>query len=428
MPNREKGISVIAGAAEVRLVANQVLAGERGIVVAGAGTTHISMQRNVVASQGQGLVGIEVREAHFVTLGGEFGLGNSIAGVQVGILLVDVEEAVVADNSIGRDFARLGFSAALETGVGIELGAGVRAATVERNSLGGLDGPAITVTGRNARDNRFTRNVFGTNAGLDIDLGGDGPTPNDEGDRDSGPHGLLNTPVIESYHVEREASGRLRSVIRGRGLPGATVEVYSADPEQRTFWARGRVGADGRFQAVTLVVPVGEVRAINVANVGGTSEFSAPFPAPARQHVAEGQHWLAIVGDEQPVGEAFEQLGSSLEVVWHWDPVARTVAVLVAARTDGPRDAADRAGRRCGAGGIRTESAAQLFLCHVARRSWRGDPTGSGAEPGQLDGRVGVGARRARAPGSRAARAGRTGLAVGHERPQGAALALDLAA
>ena len=323
IPNREKGISVIAGAAEVRLVANQVLAGERGIVVAGAGTTHVSIQRNVVASQGQGVVGIEVREAHFVTLGGEFGLGNSIAGVQVGIVLVDVEEAVVADNSIGRDFARLGFSAALETGVGIELGAGVRAATVEQNNLGGIDGPAITVTGRNARDNRFTRNVFGTNAGLDIDLGGDGPTPNDEGDRDSGPHGLLNTPVIESYQVEREASGRLRSVIRGRGLPGATVEVYSTDPKQTIFWARGRVGADGRFKAVTLQVPVGDVRAINVANVGGTSEFSAPFPTPARQHVAEGQHWLAIVGDEQPVADAFEQLGSSLEVVWHWDPVVR---------------------------------------------------------------------------------------------------------
>ena len=324
VPNREKGISVIAGAAEVRLVANQVLAGERGIVVAGAGTTHISMQRNVLASQGAGLVGIEVRDAHFVTVGGEFGLGNSIAGVQIGIVLVDVEEAVVANNSIGRDFARVGFSAALETRVGIELGAGVRAATVERNNLGGIDGAAIAVTGRNARDNRFTRNVFGTNAGLDIDLGSDGPTPNDEGDRDSGPHGLLNTPVIESYHVEREASGRLRSVIRGRGLPGATVEVYSADPEQQTFWARGGVGADGRFKAVAVVVPVGDVRAINVANVGGTSEFSAPFPTPARQYVAEGQQWLAIQGDEQPVADAFEQLETSLEVVWHWDPVART--------------------------------------------------------------------------------------------------------
>ena len=323
IPNREKGISVIAGAAEVRLVANQVLAGERGIVVAGAGTTHISMQRNVVASEGEGLVGIEVREAHFVTLGGEFGLGNSISGVQIGIVLVDVEEAVVADNSIGRDFASVVFSAALETGVGIELGAGVRAVTVEGNSLGGIDGPAIAVTGRNARDNRLTHNAFGTNAGLDIDLGGDGPTPNDEGDRDSGPHGLLNTPVIESYQVEPEASGRLRSVIRGRGLPGATVEVYSTDPKQTIFWARGRVGADGRFQAVTVVVPVGDVRAINVANVGGTSEFSAPFPTPARQHVAEGQHWLAIVGDEQPVANAFEQLGSSLEVVWHLDPAAR---------------------------------------------------------------------------------------------------------
>ena len=208
--------------------------------------------------------------------------------------------------------------------MGIELGAGVRAATVERNNLGGLDGPAIAVTGRNARDNRFTRNVFGTNAGLDIDLGGDGPTPNDEGDRDSGPHGLLNTPVIESYHVEREASGRLRSIIRGRGLPGATVEVYSTDPNQRSFWARGRVGADGWFEAVTLRVPTGDVRAINVANAGGTSEFSAPFPTPARQYVAEGQQWLAIVGDEQPVGDAFVQLATSLEVVWRWDPVART--------------------------------------------------------------------------------------------------------
>lgn len=306
LPNARVGISIIEGAAQVRVVGNRVLAGERGIVVGDAATSRISLQRNQVASEGLALVGIEVREAVEVRIGGDRGLGNMVQGVGTAILLTDIEEAVVSYNRIGAPFASLEFGSA-GVGVGLELGAGVRAADVRENQIGGVDGAGIRVSGPTARDNLLTRNVFGANGGLDIEVaaGVDAPT----------------VPIIDSYAVERLSTDQLRSTIRGRGDPGSSVELYVLGEVRFSWLARARVDAEGRFTAITPRLPEGGIRALSIARLGAgaTSEFSQPFPVPARQPVDRGLHWIAIEGDERPVAEALAQLGGSLEAAWRLD-------------------------------------------------------------------------------------------------------------
>ena len=57
-----------------------------------------------------------------------------------------------------------------------------------------LDG--VAVVGATSDGNDVAINDFFQNGGLAIDLGNDGPTPNDAGDADAGPNGLQNYPVI----------------------------------------------------------------------------------------------------------------------------------------------------------------------------------------------------------------------------------------
>ena len=309
MPNHARGISIIAGAAEVRVVGNQVLAGDRGIVIAGADTSQVSLQRNAVASEGLGAVGIEAREASDVRIGGDRGLGNSVSGVGTGILLAEIEEAVVAHNRIGSEFAGIDFAADGGTEVGIELGAGVRAATVRSNLLGGMLGAGVSVAGVDARDNLITRNVFGRNGGLDIEVGAgvDAPEP----------------PTLLSYEVTRISGNQLRNTIRGRGEPGTRVEIYVLGETRPGTLARGQVQADGTFEASTLLLAVGDIRGVSIARGGATSEFSESLPAPARQRIAgDGLRWVAVEGEERPPAEAFAALARDLEAAWRWDAVS----------------------------------------------------------------------------------------------------------
>ena len=312
MPNRERGISVIAGAAEVRIVANQLLAGEYGIVVAGSDTSRISLQRNVIASQGAA-VGIDVREAAAVTIGGDRGLGNILRGLAVAVRLERVEEPIVADNRIGAEFADIQFSAADATGLGIELAANVRSATVQANWIGGLDGAAVALTAPSARANLLTRNIYGANGGLDIDL---------SLNRAAAPP---SAPVLSSYEVQRISANQLRSTIRGRAQPGTAVEIYVVGRQRPNPLARARTAPDGTFAAVSLELALGDVRALSVARSGATSEFSPPLPASARQlSSGPGLRWIAITGGPRSPAQALAPLGPSLHAAWRWNPADRT--------------------------------------------------------------------------------------------------------
>jgi CSLREA domain-containing protein len=80
-------------------------------------------------------------------------------------------------------------------------------AGAEFNWLSSVERPAIVVEGAQARwPVRLNRYLGG---GMAIDLGGDGPTPNDPGDADAGPNTLLNapTPLTAVYDVRLDALG-----------------------------------------------------------------------------------------------------------------------------------------------------------------------------------------------------------------------------
>ena len=310
-PNRERGISIIAGASFVRVTANQVLAGERGIVIEGADTSRVSLQRNAVASSGAALTGIEARQAADLRIGGDRGLGNSVRGAATALLLAEIEEADVSHNRIGVEFAEVGFPAAPDTGVGIALDAGARDARIGENLIGGVTGAGVRVSGSATRDNLITRNIFGAVGGRDIEVGAevDAPPP----------------PTLLSYSVERTSSVHLRSTIRGRAQPGATVELYLQGGTMIGSLARASVSEDGAFEAASLLLPEGEIRATAVGRWGSgqTSEFSQPMSTPARQPIsAGGLQWIALEGAERPIEEALAPLTTSLDAAWRWDATA----------------------------------------------------------------------------------------------------------
>jgi hypothetical protein len=106
----------------------------------------------------------------------------------------------VLGNIIGRDVN--GTSAHnLGNGVGILiLGSSDNniggTAAGEANLIATNNNAGIEIFGNSATGNRILENSIGLNAGLGIDLGADGKTPNDAGDGDTGPNNLQNSPQL----------------------------------------------------------------------------------------------------------------------------------------------------------------------------------------------------------------------------------------
>ncbi|MBM3881141.1 MAG: DUF11 domain-containing protein [Verrucomicrobia bacterium] len=108
-------------------------------------------------------------------------------------------------------------------------------------------GPAIRVlNGRGV--NLQDRNLFENNLGLALDLGGDGPTPNDALDSDFGPNDLLNFPQLLTVTPLRPSQGRVVGTYSGVPFNQVTVRFFAADAGPPS----GR-GAPQRFLGSTPV-------------------------------------------------------------------------------------------------------------------------------------------------------------------------------
>lgn len=142
------------------------------------------------------------------------------------------------------------------------------------NSIFNFDGAGVSVVGQWAVHNRITRNSIFQNGGLGIDLGGDGVTPNDAGDPDSGPNDLLNFPEM----ITNDGT-----LVTGKACPVCTVEVFDAsshpDPsgfgEGPTFVGAVQADSSGDW-SISASVVLATATATDPS--GNTSEFACNVP------------------------------------------------------------------------------------------------------------------------------------------------------
>ncbi|MFH1918378.1 MAG: hypothetical protein ABIP48_00610, partial [Planctomycetota bacterium] len=222
--------------------------------------------------------------------------GNSRSGVAL-YSMVDfgTRNNVVAGTYIGTDLTG---TAALGNGlygVNIDRGAlsnrigtdGDGVADAEERNLIAFNALAgVVVRGGDATENSIRANSIHSNGGLGIDLGPNGPTPNDPGDVDASPNHFQNFPVIAAAVVG--ASTRVIGTLNSTPVTEFTVDFYAsatADPSgygEGERWlgstvvttdASGNAGFDLFLASATTT---GEVVTATATDPGGnTSEFSA---------------------------------------------------------------------------------------------------------------------------------------------------------
>ncbi|PYS82429.1 MAG: hypothetical protein DMF70_08025, partial [Acidobacteria bacterium] len=232
------------------------------------------------------------------TIGGSTpALVNLISGNGAdGILLVNSNSDLIQGNFIGTKAD--GTSALPNSGSGINLTGG----STVFNTIGGTNAGEANTIAFNTRDgvrladagvgNAIRGNSIFSNGStasdLGIDLGGDGITPNDTKDPDSGPNTLQNFPIITSALMTgstRTITGTLNSTVGA----SFTIDFYqnpscdtSGNGEGKTYLGSMTTAAtdsngDVSFTFHPSVLTIGQsVTATATSDVGGnTSEFSA---------------------------------------------------------------------------------------------------------------------------------------------------------
>jgi uncharacterized repeat protein (TIGR01451 family)/CSLREA domain-containing protein len=167
-----------------------------------------------------GILALSSTHVPGISIGGNSAtLGNVIGHNGTGVLLdcnalsdicfngLQILGNYIGTNPGGGNIGNLGNGVTIAnmTGGNVVIGSPTPAeANVIRNNGGqGIATGAVIGTGIAS----FLINQFGGNAGLAIDLAGDGPTANDPGDADGGPNNLQNYPDISSYVLDPGGTG-----------------------------------------------------------------------------------------------------------------------------------------------------------------------------------------------------------------------------
>lgn len=167
--------------------------------------------------------------------------------------------------------------------IGSQIGS---SAVQDRNTLGFNGGAGVRVP-EGAGGVLVRENTFRANLGLPIDIGNDGPTPNDAGDADTGGNRRLNSPILGSL---RTVPSGLEVSVTVEGATSALtypvrVDLYARDgANAMTFVKTDFIEAPNAPKNVGLALPGGtELVAMASDNANGalthtpsnSSEFSA---------------------------------------------------------------------------------------------------------------------------------------------------------
>jgi hypothetical protein len=156
--------------------------------------------------------------------------------------------------------------------------------------ISGNEGSGVNIFGDTATGNRILSNSIYANGGLGIDLGDDGPTPNDPGDTDTGANGLQNKPVLSSARKSSTGTTTVRGTLNS--TPGKTFQVQffsnpSGTEEGKTFLGSKSVTTNGSGNvsfaySTKKAIRLGQNITATATGAGGTSEFSGPRKVVAR--------------------------------------------------------------------------------------------------------------------------------------------------
>jgi uncharacterized membrane protein len=228
-------------------------------------------------------------------IGGEAsGAGNVIAGnTGPGVLLAGA--SVIGNVIVGNRIGTTAGSAPLgNTGDGVRLESGASKNTIGGEAPGAgnviaFNAKGVVVAGDDSTGDTILGNSIFANAGLGIDLGDDGVTPN--GTPPPGPDNFQPHPVLLSA-----ANGQVAGFFNAAADATYRIELFASPAsgpagQGQTFLGSILVtaGANGFASFSTaLAIPDGDVVTATATNIatGDTSEFSAPPPADLPPTVA----------------------------------------------------------------------------------------------------------------------------------------------
>jgi hypothetical protein len=229
-----------------------------GGTVAGAGNVISANGGSGITLSGSSATGTLVLGNFIGTdVSGTAPLGNALDGVRI------VNTA--SSNTIGTTDSGAGNTIAFNGGSGVRVG---------------LTGTDLAV------HNSIRGNSIFANGALGIDLGGDGVTPNHEGDPGPGPNGWQNYPVLQT--AQAGDSTQVTGTLNGRPNTTYTLDFYASATADPSGYGQGQryldsvtVTTDAFGNAVfdvTLLAATNPGEVLSATSTdpdGNTSEFSA---------------------------------------------------------------------------------------------------------------------------------------------------------
>jgi hypothetical protein len=219
-------------------------------------------------------------------------------------ILLDTPDAT--GNSIEGNFIGVAGDGLTPLGNGLD-GVAVRNGASQnfigpRNVIAYNGGSGVLIELTAGPGNAVHENSIMSNRGLNIDIGGDGDSPNDSGDVDSGPNNYQNKPTILSARTDGVTT-TIRGVLNSAANSSYSIELFvqppATDPGSSAQHFLGAItvttdrDGNGEFETTfPSFIAVGSLVSATATDASNnTSEFSAP--------VAVGSAPIILV---QPVG------------------------------------------------------------------------------------------------------------------------------